>query len=139
MRRGHSAFVLALGLSLAACGGLRYRTLVPAPPETLDGGWKRIGLETPPLEQAPDELRALGPRQWVRTSYTRAASIVRVDLFGMPSDTSAFEARQKWRSQPGALAFHKGGVLAVCSSETEPVRQLIEFSQTLERAWPSAR
>ncbi|MBI5280359.1 MAG: hypothetical protein HY858_01665 [Candidatus Solibacter usitatus] len=139
MRLGLLTSALALGFSLASCGGLPRRALIPVPPETLDGGWKRIGLETPPLERAPEELRALKPRRWVRTSYTRPGAIVRVDFYAMGSQASAFEARQKWRNEPGAITLQEGNVLAVCSSETEPLKQLIEFARKLENAWPPAR
>ena len=80
--------------------------------------------------------------QWVRTSYKNSYSggSVLVEAFGMPNDSSAFEAQQKWRNEPGTVSFRRGNVFAVCSSPTETTPSLISFSKILENAWlPSSR
>lgn len=130
------ASLLALSLALAGCSGLPHRPLIPVPPASFEG-WTRVGLETPPLDQAPEAIRALKPAQWVRTSYKQKDSggSVLVEAFGMPTDASAFEAQQKWRNEPGTVSFRKGNVFSVCSSATETTQALILFSQKLETAW----
>jgi hypothetical protein len=128
--------LLAVSLALAGCSGLPHRPLIPVPPASFEN-WVRAGLDTPPVDQAPESIRALKPVQWVRTSYknTYAGSSVLVEAFGMPTDSSAFEAQQKWRNEPGTVSFRKGNVFAVCSSPTETTQSLILFSQKLEIAW----
>ena len=129
-----SFFVFSL--ALAGCSGLPRRSLIPVPPESF-GGWSRAGMETPPVDQAPEAIRALKPVQWIRMSYRNpyAGSSVLVEAFGMPTDASAFEAQQKWRNEPGTVSFRKGNVFAVCSSPTDTTQSLIAFSKRLESAW----
>ena len=132
---------LAFSLALAGCSALPHRPLIPVPPDSFEG-WARAGLDTPPLDQAPEAIRALKPAQWVRTSYRNKDSggSVLVEAFGMATDASAFEAQQKWRNEPGTVSFRKSNVFAVCSSPTETTQSLIVFSKRLETAWlPSSR
>jgi len=135
MSTGRCACLVLSVIALTACAGVSHKPLIPVPPETISPAWQRIGLETPPPAQAPEAALALKPSQWVRTSYRRNGSTVAVDAFGLSTAASAFEAQQKWRNQPGVVAFHKGRVFVVCSSESEPVQGLIEFSRQLETAW----
>ncbi len=112
---------------------------VPVPPASFEG-WTRAGLESPPLDQAPEAIRALKPVQWLRASYKNRNSggSVLVEAFGLPTDASAFEAQQKWRNEPGTVSFRKGNVFAVCSSPTETTPSLITFSKQMESAWVPA-
>ncbi len=79
---------------------------IPELPETLAIVWRREGLERPPLESAPQAIRSSRPAEWLRTSYRSPASVVLVDVFRMPSQPVSFEARQRWRNEPGSVAFH---------------------------------
>ncbi len=135
MRTAPRAVLGIAFICLAGCSGLSHKPLIPVPPESLASGWQRIGLESPPLDSAREEALALNPSHWVRTSYRRGGSTVAVEAYGLSTSASAFEAQQKWRNQPGSVAFHQGRVFAVCSSESEPVNGLIEFSRQLEKAW----
>jgi len=131
----------AFSLALAGCGALPHRPLIPVPPAAFEG-WARAGLDTPSLDQAPEAIRALKPVQWVRTSYRNkdSRSSVLVEAFGMPTDSSAFEAQQKWHNEPGTVSFRHGNVFAVCSSPTETTQSLVAFSKKLETAWlPQSR
>ena len=123
-------------LALAGCSTLPRRPLIPVPPDGFEN-WARAGLDTPPVDQAPSAISVLKPVQWVRTSYKNRDShgSVLVEAFGMPTDSSAFEAQQKWRNEPGTVSFRKGNVFAVCSSPTETTQSLIAFSKKLEAAW----
>ncbi len=120
---------------LAACSSLPHKPLIPVPPLTLGEGWQRGGVTTPAVDGAPDSLRALKPVQWVRTSYRKSDLTVAVQLFGMPTEASAFEARQKWRNEGTTTAFHKGNVFVVCSSETVAMAGLLEFTRLVENEW----
>lgn len=128
--------LLAISLALAGCGALPHRPLIPVAPAAFEV-WTRTGLDTPPVDQAPEAIRARKPEQWVRMSYTRSDSggSVLVEAFGMATDSSAFEAQQKWRNEPGTISFRRGNVFAVCSSPTETTQSLIDFSKKLETAW----
>lgn len=92
-------------------------------------------MERPPVDNAPQALRAWRPVEWLRASYRSSASVVLVDAYRMPSASVAFEARQKWRSEPGSVAFHWRDLLIVCSSPVEPTQGLMEFSAKLEAEW----
>lgn len=132
-------WIAVCGLALAGCGGSG-QPLIPEPPVAFER-WDRAGLERPPVVQAPEGIRALKPAQWVRTSYRNKDSggSVLVEAFGMPVESSAFEAQQKWRNEPGTVSFRNGKVFAVCSSPTEGTQSLITFSRQLETAWLPAR
>jgi hypothetical protein len=134
------AWLLVLGLSLAGCSGLSRQASMPVPPDKLEGGWARTGLESPPLDQAPEALRSLKPTEWARVGYQRAwsGSVVLVDGYAMQSESSAFEAQQKWRNEPGTVAFRKGRVFVVLASSTESTQALVDFSKRLEREWLGA-
>ncbi len=112
---------------------------MPLPPQTLQGGWTRAGLEYPPLDQAPEALRALQPRQWLRTSYKRpfAGSAILVDGYSMASEASALEAQQRWKNEPGTVAFHRGSVFVILSSPTDSTQSLVDFSRRIEQEWLS--
>jgi hypothetical protein len=121
-------------LALAACSRPQ-KPGIPEPPETLAIVWKREGLERPALDAAPQAVRAWRPVEWLRASYRSYASVVLVDVYRMSSESVAFEARQKWRNEPGSAAFHWRNLLIVCSSPVEPTQGLLEFSAKLEAEW----
>ena len=126
---------LSCAALLNGCGGNRGPVSIPPPPESLSGVWQRVGLESPPIEQSPEALLPLKPTHRLRTSYQRIAGAILVEAFAMPSSTSAFEAEQKWKKEPASVSFHHGSFFVVCSSSTEPVGALVDFSRILETAW----
>ncbi len=132
--RRHTRRFCLLALMGAACSRPRARG-IPDPPETLAVVWKREGMERPPVDTAPQAVRAWRPVEWLRASYRSYASVVLVDAYRMTSESVAFEARQKWRSEPGSVAFHWRDLLIVCSSPVEPMQGLMEFSAKLESEW----
>lgn len=133
LHRRRTLLVSLLALA-AGCTSTR-KPEIPEPPETLAVVWKREGMEHPPLDSAPQAVRAWRPVEWLRASYRSYASVVLVDAYRMPSESVAFEARQKWRSEPGSVAFHWRNLLIVCSSPVEPTQGLAEFSAKLEAEW----
>jgi hypothetical protein len=135
MLRGRRIRLVCVFALLAAACSTSRKEEIPEPPEVLSVVWKREGLERPPLDRAPQAVREWRPQEWLRASYRSYASVVLVDAYRMPSEAVAFEARQKWRSEPGSVAIHRGKLLIVCSSPVEPTRGLAEFSAKLEAEW----
>jgi hypothetical protein len=128
------AIAAAACILLAACGPPR-TARTPEPPEQVAAAWKRTALERPPLDSAPEALRPAAPLEWIRASYQSYASVVLVDIFRMRSSATAFEMLQRWKSEPGSVAFQHGDLFVVCSSSMESTQGLIEFSAKLEAEW----
>ncbi|MGC4053944.1 MAG: hypothetical protein QM757_33070 [Paludibaculum sp.] len=135
MRLAAGMWLGLAALVLGACTSLPHKPLIPVPPLQLGNEWKRTGVETPAVEGAPESLKALKPVQWVRTSYRQLDRIVLVQVFGMPTEASAFEARQKWQGEARSTSFHKSNLFIVCSSETEAMSSLLEFTKLVENEW----
>lgn len=119
---------------LAACSRLR-TAAIPEPPAQVAGVWKRTAIERPALDGVPQALRAAAPLDWVRASYQSYATVILVDIFRLRSSASAFETLQRWKNEPGAVAFQHGELFVVCSSPTETTQGLAEFSAKLEAEW----
>lgn len=139
MPRGAIAGFSLLLLWLGGCSRLPERALIPVPPATLGAGWQRITMDTPPVAEAPEPLRALKPAQRVRASYRKDGITIGVEVYAMPSQASAFEAQQKWRNEDGTLAFQSGNLFSVCTAAGVEQAALIAFSRTLEEAWLGGR
>ncbi|MBN9661279.1 MAG: hypothetical protein J0H49_24005 [Acidobacteria bacterium] len=135
MRVMAGLWLCAAALVLGACTSLPHKPLIPVPPLQLGADWKRTGVETPDLAGAPSSVQALKPVQWVRTSYRQLDRMVQVQVFGMPTEASAFEARQKWQGGERSTSFHKSNLFVVCSSETEAMSNLLEFTKLVENEW----
>lgn len=135
MRVAAGLWLCVAALITAGCGALPHRPLIPVPPTALGGDWRSSSVSTPDVSGAPESLRALKPVQWVKASYRAGERMALVQVFGMPTEASAFEARQKWRNEGASTAFHKGNLFVVCSSESMAMAQLLEFSGLVEREW----
>lgn len=119
----------------AACGG---GAAVGEPPATLGGGaWSRQSIERPAVAGAPEKLRAYNPAEWLRAEYRKGESAVTVDVYRMPGEPSAFEARQKWLGESGAASINHGDLFVVVSSKTEPASGLGQFLRLMEAEWLS--
>ncbi len=134
-----SRILLLAAALLAACSRLPERPLIPVPPATLPGGWQRVAFDTPGLRDIPSDLAALKPAHRVRAAYRAGQVNAGVDAFALPSQASAFEAQQKWRPEPGAIAFQHGSLFLICRAEGLPTPELARFSQTLEDRWLGGR
>jgi hypothetical protein len=117
--------VLSLLPALCAC-----RTEAPtrALPEQV-ADYRRVSLEP---GSAPEDIAQRGVAQAVRAAYQGKARVA-VEVYQMKSETSAFELVQKWRAEPGRVAFHSGRNFVVISS-TLPQPELVAFSQALQRS-----
>ncbi len=132
MRRG-CAIALA-ALALGACTGVPQRPLIPIPPERA-GGWIRRGLETPAASGAPEPMRRLQPRAWIRAAYYRGDLGIEVSAYGFQAPAGAAEALRRWQPREGACAFVRGLVLVICTSGNADTETVSEFAGPLEVAW----
>ncbi|MGB9609839.1 MAG: hypothetical protein ACPL7M_02620 [Bryobacteraceae bacterium] len=119
---------------LAACVRMPASRIPELPPQVAIV-WKRTGVDRPPPDSLPQALRAAAPAEWVRASYQSYATVVLVDVFRMRSAAAALEARQRWKNEPGSVAFHHRDLFVVCSSPMETTQGLAEFSAKLEAEW----
>src|SRR3954454_11174617 len=81
-------------------------------------------------EEAPAVIRAQGLQRALLATY-RGGSHIRVRLFEMGSQTSAFEMIQKWRQTDG-LAIYKGPYFLVAESSDADQATLSGFVQALQ-------
>ena len=82
-------------------------------PQQVANGWSRGAISTP-ASDIPESVTALGIEESAETMYTGPAS-VRVRVFRMKAETSAFEMIQKWRQTDG-LAAYKGPYFFIANS-----------------------
>ena len=126
---------LMLPLCAAACTRAA-KPLRDALPEQLPGGWKRASVDPLPAEETPAVVRALGLKQAVRATY-RGAGAIRLRLFEMNVEASAFELIQKWRQRDG-LAAYSGRYFFVAQSDDAGPALLSAFLQALQGTLKSA-
>ena len=123
-----------MALALCACQVVPQRVLVPVPPESA-GGWVRRGLETADAADAPEPIRGLRPKAWVRARYFRERMSVEVSAFGFEASAGALESAQKWRTTERSLVSLRGRIFVVYSSIDASRSDLQEFVRSLEAAW----
>ena len=100
---------LAAFLGLAGCR--RAAPLEHRIPSQVDGGWKRSHIERLPKNRLPGHVA-----DGVRARYTGSSNMA-VDVYRMHSQSSAFEAVQRWRSTPGKSATWKNDLFVVFNYE----------------------
>ena len=123
-----------MALTLSACRELPQKLLIPVPPETVRE-WVRRGVETPDAASAPEPMRSLRPKSWVRAGYFHARRSVQVEAFGFDSSAGALEAAQKWHFREGAVVRLRGQIFLVFSSNEFDQDELRETARILEAAW----
>lgn len=127
-------------LAFLATGCARQETPLADPPALLGGGlWTRNAVERPSAENAPAAMKAFRPKQWLRASYRNATGTIDVEIYRMPGETSAFEARQKWLGEPGTASINVGSLFAVARSSPDRMTELGGFLRLLETEWLRAQ
>ena len=116
------------------CQVVPQTALAPVPSESV-GGWSKRGLESSVVATAPEPMRSLHPKSWMRVIYMRERMAMQVDSFGFASSAAALESAQTWRSNHGAAVFLRGQVFMVCTSIDAGRAPLLTFSRNLEVAW----
>src|SRR3954454_6093275 len=83
-------------------------------------------------ENIPELVRAQGAKQALFAIYKGGTERIRVLVFEMGSETSAFELIQKWRQSEG-LAFYKRQYFVVAKGSDIDRTTLSEFLQALQK------
>jgi hypothetical protein len=109
------ATLVALAACTALAGCRRAAPLEHRIPLELDGGWKRAHVERLPKNRLPGHVADA-----VRARYT-GSSNMGVDVYRMHSQSSAFEAVQRWRSTPGKSATWRNDLFVVFSYD-DPIQ-----------------
>ena len=121
--------LFAVSLAFLGCGRTE-KPLASVLPQQVANGWTR-GTITTPSSNIPEAVTALGVEDSAETTYSGPAS-VRVRVFRMKAETSAFEMIQKWRQTEG-LAAYRGPYFFIAnpSGDASPaiVRELLRGLQ----------
>lgn len=129
------AVILAL-TALSGCpAGIQWEPEMPA---SLDGGWKLEKVERAPPENAPELLRQLQVADGMESVYGGPGKLT-VSVYRLRTASSAFEAVQKWRPEPGRVVFHTGGVFTIVSSPDLDNAGLNRVARELEQKWSRGR
>src|SRR6266498_1957426 len=89
------------------------------------------------LEYKPQPLDGLIPvatAGW-RYSYLGVPDVT-LKLYALPSQTSAFDATQKWRPAPGKLAFYKGRFFGIAEADGGQFATLNDFVTNVQPLLP---
>jgi hypothetical protein len=105
---------LLLFIVLAACTAPAKRWDEVLPQQA--GEWQRHSVSE--LSQIPPLIAGMGVEAAASATYGGRGTI-RVDVFRMKAETSAFELIQKWRQSDG-LAVYKGPYFLVAQSGADP-------------------
>lgn len=116
----------------------------------LMAGCSRAPKEEPPklprkmgrwsLEYDPQSVLDLIPvahAGW-RYSYLGNPDVL-LTLYAMPTETSAFDATQKWRAEKDKLAFYKGRYFGIASGEGVPIETLSAFATDVRTRLENAK
>lgn len=120
---------LGLVLLLNAC---TQKTREWKMPERL-GEFTRASVDHGGNDTAPADIKERGLVHAMRVNYTGTAP-VKVNLYEMRTSSSAFELLQKFRPQPGKVAFHRDELFVVAESSELPQAELVAFTQALQKA-----
>jgi hypothetical protein len=105
------AILVVLAASAALAGCRRAAPLEHRIPSQVDGGWTRSHIERLPKNRLPGHVA-----DGVRARYS-GSSNMSVDVYRMHSQSSAFEAVQRWRSTPGKSVTWKNDLFVVFNYE----------------------
>lgn len=108
--------LFAISLAFISCGKTG-KPMDSVLPQQVANGWTR-GAITTPASEIPESVTALGLEESAEATYTGPASI-RVRVFRMKAETSAFEMIQKWRQTEG-LAAYKGPYFFIANGDANP-------------------
>ncbi len=117
-------------LPLAACENPNER--IEILPMTM-GEWRRMSVENMPPEEHTQELKQRGIKQARRGNYEANGVRLTASVYEYGSQAVAFEMVQKWRPEPGKMAFHQGSYFVILSGgapEDNKVRN--DFAAVLE-------
>lgn len=119
---------LMLTIAGAGCGPAREDSAPALPAQ--NGRWTLAGVATP----VPDRVGA-AKAAW-RATYAGTPPVT-LTVYGMPSETNAFDALQRWRPAPGKLAFYKGRYFCIAESDGAAFPDLNAFTTGLQASLPA--
>ncbi len=123
----------AVLLSLFAVGCSKRQESEARLPESLPGGWRLQGNS--PETEIPPFVSTIGYESATRYRYQGPGELI-VSVYTTKTSSSAFELVQKWRPEPGKLAFHKGPRFVVISWAGSDNTTLNAVAKPLEDALP---
>ena len=126
--------VTALFLILAACGGATKSAADWQMPAELEGGWKLA--VAPPSKESFDLVARLAPRNSRMSGYESGERRVAVLALELANNSVAFEEIQKWRAQPGRIAFHHNAWLVILESAGMSAPDLSRMATQIEKSMP---
>lgn len=125
-------WVAAALFFLASCGSAGKEWKLPT---GIDGGWKLSVL--PPSRETYELVGRLSPKRSQMAGYENGASgQLRVAGFELANGSVAFEQVQKWKAQPGKIAFHHGPWFVVVESEGMDTAELSKAANAVEKSMP---
>jgi hypothetical protein len=127
--------ILALAALSGCPAGIQWEPEMPA---SLDGGWMLEKVDRAPPEEAPVLLRQLHVADGMESVYKGPGKLT-VTVYRMRTASTAFEAVQKWRPEPGSVVFHTGGVFTIVSSPSLDNAGLNRIARQLEEKWSRGR
>jgi hypothetical protein len=122
----------ALVVALAGCGTQASTWKLPV---EIEGRWKLTA--TPP---GTDGFGLVGPlvrKKSVIGTYEDGNDKLYVFAFEQANTATAFEQVQKWRAQPGRIAFHHGAWLIVVESARLSAGELSRIGSIVEKNIPN--
>jgi len=124
----------ALLLFLAACGGGGKSAADWQLPAELEGGWKLA--VAPPSKESFDLVARLAPRNSRMSGYENGERRVSILALELANGSVAFEEVQKWRAQPGRIAFHHNAWLVAVESAGMSAPDLSRLATQIEKSMP---
>ena len=116
-------------LPLAACENRTEQ--VEILPMTL-GDWRRVSVENMPPEEHSEELKQRGIKRARRGYYEANGVKLTASVYEYGSQAVAFELVQKWRPEPGKMAFHQGPYFVILSGAGDDNKVRNDFAAKLE-------
>jgi len=96
------------------------------------GEWRRTAVEQIPAEEHKEELKRMGIKAARRGMYEKNGQRVTAAVYQFGASAVAFELVQKFRPEPGKIAFHQGNYFVVLESQTSDATVLNSFASILE-------
>ena len=124
---------LILLLVLVGCGQQRQEEF--RFPSSVSGGWQLDGTPVHSLEEAWPDARTHG-LQTLDVARYKGEGDPKVLAHGMASSAGAFETMQRWKPEPGSVAFQYGIFFIVVRSPALGQTALTRFADELKRSFP---
>jgi hypothetical protein len=125
------AFIVVWLFLLSGCGTSGGDWKLPA---EIEGGWKLSVL--PPSKETYELVSRLAPKKSLMSGYEGPQGKFTLAAFQLANGPAAFEQVQKWRAQPGKLAFYHGAWFVVLESEGMDAGQLSKIASSIEKTMP---